>query len=217
MTHWPRRQINIFTACRIQSNANDQITLSLSSETLPAALRPTYSGLFIRSNNDQASLASGLAVWRDWGGKSAYRVIRRLRMKPIGVERLSEPLCPELDVRPFPFPMLTLHLPVSHLRRRIFCCHLCGPSWIECDLCQISLPYAYLTMDFCSYQYEEWCSMDRLYMPKNLWVNHSTRLWCVCNWTLFYSLQREMHLNKLEKTKNPNRIQINCSWLPQIS
>ena len=102
MTCWPRRQINILTACRIQSNANDQITLSLSSETLPAALKSTSSGLFIRCNNDQASLASGLAVWRDWGGKSAYRVIRRLRMKPIGVERLSEPLCPELDVRPFP-------------------------------------------------------------------------------------------------------------------
>ena len=100
MTHWPRRQINIFTACRIQSNANDQITLSLSFETLPASLRFTSSGLFIRSNNDQASLASGLAVWGDWGGKSAYRVIRRLSMKPIAVERLSEPLCLDPDVRP---------------------------------------------------------------------------------------------------------------------
>ena len=103
-----------------------------------------------------------------------------------------------------PFPMLALHSPLSHLRRRIICCHLCGPSWIECDLCQISLPYAYLTMDVCSYQYEQWCSMDRLYMPKNLWVNHST------HWTLFYSLQRQIHLQKVEKMKNPNRIQINC-------
>ena len=69
----------------------------------------------------------------------------------------------------------------------------------------MSLPYTYLTMDVCSYQYEQWYSMDRLYMPKNLWVNHST------HWTLFYSLQREIHLHKVEKTKNPNRIQINCS------
>ena len=60
-------------------------------------------------------------------------------------------------------------------------------------------------MDVCSYQYEQWYSMDRLYMPKNLWVNHST------HWTRFYSLQREIHLHKVEKTKNPNRIQINCS------
>ena len=102
MTHWPRRQISIFTACRIQSNANGQITLSLSSETLPAALRSTSSDLFIRSNNDQGSLASGLAVWRDLGGKSVYRMIRRLRMKPTDVERLSEPLCPDPDVRPPP-------------------------------------------------------------------------------------------------------------------
>jgi len=90
----------------------------------------------------------------------------------------------------------------------ISCCHLRGPLWIECDLFQISLPYAYLTMDVCSYQYEQWYW---LYMPKNLWVNHSTRLWCVCNWTLFYSLPREIHLHKVGKTKNPNRIQINCS------
>ena len=120
MTHWPRRPINIFTACRIQSNANDQITLSLSSETLPAALRSTSSGLFIRSNNDQASLASGLAVGRDLGGKSAYRVIRRFRMKPIVVERLSEPLFPELDVRPPPhshvnFTLTSLSASKTHI------------------------------------------------------------------------------------------------------
>ena len=85
---------------------------------------------------------------------------------------------------------------------------------MECDLCQISLSYAHLTTDIWSYrcrQSHSRCSMDRLYMPKNLWVNYSTRLWCVCNWTLFYSLQREIHLHELKKTKNPNWIQTNYS------
>ena len=69
-------------------------------------------------------------------------------------------------------------------------------------------------MDIWSYrcgQSHSRCSMDWLYMPKNLWVNHYTRLWCVCNWTLFYSLQREIHLHKLKKTKNSNWIQTNYS------
>ena len=81
---------------------------------------------------------------------------------------------------------------------------------MECDLCQISLSYVHLTTDIWSYrcgQSHIRCSMDWLYMPKNLWVNHSTRLWCVCNWTLFYSLQREIHLHELKKTKNSHWIQ----------
>ena len=113
-----------------------------------------------------------------------------------------------------PISILTLHWPVSHLRTRISSCHLCGPSWMECDLCQISLSYTHLTTDIWSYrcgQRHSRCSMDMLYMPKNLWVDHSTRLWCVCNWTLFYPLQREIHLHKLKKTKNPNWIQTNYS------
>ena len=67
-------------------------------------------------------------------------------------------------------------------------------------------------MDIWSYQCRQshsQCSMDQLYMPKNLWVNHSTWLWCVYNWTLFYSLQCKIHLHKLKKTKNPNWIQTN--------
>ena len=47
--------------------------------------------------------------------------------------------------------------------------------------------------------------------PKNLWANHSTWLRCVCNWTQFYSLQREIQLHKLKRAKNPNRIQTNYS------
>ena len=176
MTHWPRRQINIFTACRIQSNANDQITLSLSSETLPAPLRFTSSGLFIRSNNDQASLASGSAVWRDWGGKSAYSVIRRQRMEPTGVERLSEPLCPDSDVCPPPYFNVNSTLTSFSASKT----HIQLPS-LRTNVDRIRPMSNILAIRLSDNgRLQLWIRTESILNGlKNLWDNHSTRLWCV--------------------------------------
>ena len=108
MTHWPRRQVkfkSVFTAYRIQYNANSILIIGSTPRSSKNHL--FFCIIFIWNRHlpkrmIKPFLGSGLAVWRDWEGKSAYRMIRRLRMKPTDVEKLSEPFCPEPHVRPPP-------------------------------------------------------------------------------------------------------------------
>lgn len=119
LAHGPPRQIkveSIFTAYRIQSNANNQITLSLSSEALLAALRSASSSasssyeteeviMKLAKKNDHAVLSFEISGMTRLGRKvSVSHDVKIEVMKPTDVERLSEPLCPEPDVsRPHRF------------------------------------------------------------------------------------------------------------------
>lgn len=100
---------SIFTSYRIQSNASNEITLSLSSEALLAALRSASSSasshetedvvMKLAKKNDQAVLSFEISGMTRVGRK--VRVAHDVKievMKPTDVARLSEPLCPEPDV-----------------------------------------------------------------------------------------------------------------------
>lgn len=105
---------SIFTGYRIQSNANNEITLALSSEALLAALRSASSSasssssyeteevvMKLAKKNDQAVLSFEISGMTRVGRK--VRVAHDVRievMKPSDVARLAEPLCPEPDVSP---------------------------------------------------------------------------------------------------------------------
>lgn len=111
----PNRQIkidSIFTQYRIQSNASNEITLSLSSEALLAALRSASSSAASSSSYETEDVVMKLAKKHDQAVLSfeisgSTRVGRKVRvahdvkievMKPLDVARLAEPLCPEPDV-----------------------------------------------------------------------------------------------------------------------
>ena len=110
--------------------------------------------------------------------------------------------------------MLTLRWLVSRLRQRISCCHLFKTA----DRWRLNATYVrhpcptciYLTKDVWSHQFEQ-ChsrySMDPLYIPRNLWVNHSTRLRYVWLDTLLFSAARDAR----SQAQKCNRVQINCS------
>ena len=118
----PRRKIKIdalFTSYRIQSNASSVITMLIPTDALLAALRSAPS---LSAETEQAVMKlakkHGHAVL-SLEITGVTRVGRRVRvahdvgievMRPVDVERLSEPLCPEPDVRPFSpsFPFVGL-------------------------------------------------------------------------------------------------------------
>lgn len=112
-TRFSCRQIkvdSIFTSYRIQSNANNEITVSLSSEALLATLKSASSSasssyetdevvMKLAKKNDQAVLSFEINGLTRLGKK--VRVAHDVKievMKPGDVARLSEPLCPEPDV-----------------------------------------------------------------------------------------------------------------------
>lgn len=111
---------SIFTDYRIQSNANNQITVALSTEALLSALRsscssassasvaatlmPAYDAdelvMKLAKKNDHAVLSFEMFGVSRTGRK--VRVTHDVRidvMRPADVEKLREPLCPEPDVR----------------------------------------------------------------------------------------------------------------------
>lgn len=106
---------SIFTAYRIQSNASNEITMSLSSEALLAALRSASSSASSSSSYETEEVVMKLAKKNDHAVLSfeisgMTRVGRKVKvahdvkievMKPSDVARLTEPLCPEPDVRFF--------------------------------------------------------------------------------------------------------------------
>ncbi|OAX41448.1 cell cycle checkpoint [Rhizopogon vinicolor AM-OR11-026] len=110
---------SIFTSYRIQSNANNEITMTLSTEALLSALRsssssassssvaatvlPTYDAdevvMKLAKKNDQAVLSFEMFGVSRSGRK--VRVAHDVRidvMRPTEVEKLHEPLCPDPDV-----------------------------------------------------------------------------------------------------------------------
>ena len=100
----------MFSDYRIQSNANNEITFLISPEALLLALRSAWNPASLDSTpetvmklakkNDQAVLSFDIS-----GSMSSGRSVRvghdvRIEvMKPSDVGRLTEPMCPEPDVR----------------------------------------------------------------------------------------------------------------------
>ncbi|KAH7884793.1 cell cycle checkpoint [Phlebopus sp. FC_14] len=128
---------SIFTNYRIQSNANNQITVALSTEALLSALRsssssasssavaasilPTYDAdelvMKLAKKNDQAVLSFEMFGVSRTGRK--VRVAHDVRidvMRPTEVERLREPLCPDPDVQILLPPLQKLRTIVERLR-----------------------------------------------------------------------------------------------------
>lgn len=106
---------SIFTSYRIQSNASNEITMSLSSEALLGALKSASSSASASSSYETEEVVMKLAKKNDQAVLSfeisgLTRVGRKVRvshdvkievMKPGDVARLREPMCPQPDVRPF--------------------------------------------------------------------------------------------------------------------
>lgn len=104
---------SLFENYRIQSNANNEITMALSSEALLGALRSATASSSASSSFDAEEVVMKLAKKNDQAllsfeisGQS--RVGNRLRvahdvrievMKPADVAKMTEPLCPTPDVR----------------------------------------------------------------------------------------------------------------------
>jgi HUS1 checkpoint protein len=105
----------LFTNYRIQSNANNEITLALTSEALLGALKSAAASssstasfdtdevvMKLAKKNDQALLSFEISGQTRVGHK--LRVAHDVKievMRPADVARLKEPLCPEPDVRYF--------------------------------------------------------------------------------------------------------------------
>ena len=100
----------MFTDYRIQSNSNNEITVLISPEALLLALRSAWNPASLDSTpetvmklakkNDHAVLSFDIC-----GSMSSGRMVRvghdvRIEvMKPSDVKKLTEPMCPEPDVR----------------------------------------------------------------------------------------------------------------------
>lgn len=110
----------LFTDYRIQSNANNEISLLLSSEALLFALKAVASGfgsgtssgigssggfeasdvvMKLAKKNDLAVLTFEVALQSRLGREAAVSHDVRIEVqRPADIERLKEPLCPEPDV-----------------------------------------------------------------------------------------------------------------------
>ncbi|KAF5379745.1 hypothetical protein D9615_005814 [Tricholomella constricta] len=119
---------SLFSGYRIQSNANNEITMTITSEALLAALKSASSSgtsayeteevvMKLAKKNAQAVLAFEI--------NSLTRVGRRVRvshdvkievMRPADVARLSEPMCPEPDLHILLPPLQKLRTVVDRLK-----------------------------------------------------------------------------------------------------
>ncbi|THH31214.1 hypothetical protein EUX98_g2979 [Antrodiella citrinella] len=124
---WSQIKIEaIFTDYRIQSNANNQITVTVSSEALSAALRsaaaPATGGgaseadtvMKLAKKNDQAVMTFEILSTSRAGKR--VRIEHDVRidiMRPEDVDKLQEPMCPEPDVHIL-LPSLTKLRTVVH-------------------------------------------------------------------------------------------------------
>ncbi|KJA25078.1 hypothetical protein HYPSUDRAFT_65028 [Hypholoma sublateritium FD-334 SS-4] len=119
---------SLFTDYRIQSNANNEITMELTSEALLGALRsatPTVGSAFdveeiimkLAKKNDQALLSFEILGLSRVGHK--IRVAQDVKievMKPADVAKLAEPLCPEPDLHILLPALQKLRIIVERLR-----------------------------------------------------------------------------------------------------
>ncbi|KAF9522845.1 checkpoint protein Hus1/Mec3 [Crepidotus variabilis] len=128
---WSQVKIDsIFTNYRIQSNADNQITVLLASEALLGALKSAASSSANSSTFDSDDVVVKLAKKSDQAVltfeiSGQTRVGHKMRvshdvkievMRPADVEKLKEPLCPEPDVHILLPPLQKLRTIVERLR-----------------------------------------------------------------------------------------------------
>ncbi|TFK32501.1 checkpoint protein Hus1/Mec3 [Crucibulum laeve] len=121
---------SIFTNYRIQSNANNEITLALSSEALLAALRSASASssatspfetedivMKLAKKNEQAVLSFEISGQNKLGRNVRLAHDVRIEvMKPGDTAKLAEPLCPEPDLHILLPPLQKLRTIVDRLR-----------------------------------------------------------------------------------------------------
>ncbi|KIY72138.1 cell cycle checkpoint [Cylindrobasidium torrendii FP15055 ss-10] len=129
---WSQIKVDsLFSGYRIQSNANNEITLTLSAEALMSALRSAaLSSTGANSSYTTEEIIMKLAKKNDQAVLSfeingTTRQNRRVKvthdvkievMRPSDVERLNEPLCPEPDVHILLPPLQKMRTIVEKLR-----------------------------------------------------------------------------------------------------
>ncbi|KAF8149076.1 checkpoint protein Hus1/Mec3 [Crassisporium funariophilum] len=128
---WSQIKVDsLFTNYRIQSNANNEITMALASEALLGALRSASTSsnstssfdteevvMKLAKKNDQALLTFDISGQTRIGHK--LRVAHDVKievMKPGDVAKLAEPLCPEPDLHILLPPLQKLRTIVERLR-----------------------------------------------------------------------------------------------------
>ncbi|KAG1830591.1 cell cycle checkpoint [Suillus variegatus] len=110
----------MFTSYRIQSNANNAITLTLSTEALLSALRSSSSSASSSSlakKNEQAVLSFEMYGMSRSGRR--VRVAHDVRidvMRPAESDKLHEPRCPDPEVHVLLPPLLKIRTIVERLR-----------------------------------------------------------------------------------------------------
>ncbi|KAF8193332.1 checkpoint protein Hus1/Mec3 [Pholiota molesta] len=125
---WSQIKVDsLFKDYRIQSNANNEITMALSSEALLGALKsasPATSNLEgeevvmkLAKKNDQALLSFEISGLTRIGHR--LRIAQDVKievLKPADVAKLTEPLCPEPDLNILLPPLQLLRTIVDRLR-----------------------------------------------------------------------------------------------------
>ncbi|KAL0945318.1 hypothetical protein HGRIS_000821 [Hohenbuehelia grisea] len=128
---WSQIKVDsLFTAYRIQSNANNEISLALSSEALLLALKSATASaeagaagdvdevvLKLAKKNGHAVLSFEIAGATRMG--KSVRVAHDVRidvMKPTDVALLREPMCPEPDIHILLPPLQKLRTIVDRMR-----------------------------------------------------------------------------------------------------
>ncbi|KAL1674543.1 checkpoint protein Hus1/Mec3 [Schizophyllum commune] len=121
---WSQIKVDvIFTSYRIQSNANNEITMALASDALLATLRSctTHESdditVKLAKKNEQAVLSFEISGFSRVGQR--VRVAHDVRidvMKPADVERLGEPMCPDPDANILLPPLQKLRTVVERMR-----------------------------------------------------------------------------------------------------
>lgn len=126
---WSQIKVDaLFTGYRIQSNAANVITMALPSDALLAALKSASSSASTASETEEVIMKlakkNGQAVL-SFEINGLTRVGRKVRvahdvkievMRPVDVERLREPLCPEPDLHILLPPLQKLRTVVERLR-----------------------------------------------------------------------------------------------------
>ncbi|ESK85808.1 checkpoint clamp complex protein hus1 [Moniliophthora roreri MCA 2997] len=132
MQVWSQIKVDaIFTEYRIQSNSNNEITVAVTAEAFAAALKSASgSAINASSSHETDEVVMKLAKKNDnavlsfeiiatTGGGKRVNVTHDVRidvMKPVDVDRLSEPMCPEPDTHILLPPLQKLRAIVDKLK-----------------------------------------------------------------------------------------------------
>ncbi|GJJ08161.1 hypothetical protein Clacol_002369 [Clathrus columnatus] len=114
----------LFEDYRIESNANDEITLKLSTDALAQALKSASLSsspetiVKLAKKNNHAVLSFGIIIKTRQNKELAVTQDVGIEvLRPQDVEKMKEPMCPEPDVHIFLPPLPKLRTVTEHLRQ----------------------------------------------------------------------------------------------------